>query len=78
MEEVIAANPLARSSEPRKSFWKAQSLVDELAAKESSEIIEIYWYPELYGEAGRMALFEENKRLALEAAEIENKAREEY
>ena len=35
VEEVIAANPLARNSERRKSYWKGQSTVEELAAKES-------------------------------------------
>ena len=56
----------------------ARPLVEELATTKGAEIIELYWYPELYGEAGRMALFEENKRLALEAAAEENKAREEH
>ena len=63
MEQIIAANPNARATVKRKSYWKSQSNVEKLA----QEIIEIYWYPELFGEAGRLAAIEEDKRLAEEA-----------
>ena len=59
VEEIIAKNPNARATIKRKSYWQSQSNVEKLA----QQIIEVYWYPELYGEAGVLAAIEEDKRL---------------
>jgi len=60
LDEVLASNPHQhRKTYKRKSYWKTTNKVAELL-EDGAEIIDIYWYPELHGELGKIAADEED------------------